>query len=229
MAWNKAVPATTTIVSSSCAQFLANWQALATTMSAQHGAITLSSSTHSAGTCEILYVGTTAQVAALTPAACAVAWDTTLKDVFSFTETASSNGGGFVPSGTYMLFYANTAPTGWTIQNTLDDKLLFVTKGSGAGGQTGGGAHSTGSWTISGLTVTVDSHVLITAEMPAHTHSFTACPAGVFGGSAGFYGFAVGITSTSTGGGGGHTHTGSFTSDAAWRPAAYCYIVCIKT
>ena len=53
----------------------------------------------------------------------------------------------FVPAGTKMLFYQDTAPTGWTIDATVDDKLIFVSKGSGAGGETGGGAHSTGTWT----------------------------------------------------------------------------------
>ena len=40
---------------------------------------------------------------------------------------------------TKMLIYANTAPANWTIDAALDDKLVFVTKGSVAGGQTGGG------------------------------------------------------------------------------------------
>jgi len=65
------------------------------------------------------------------------------------------------PATTPMAFYLDAAPTLWTINNTLDDKLLFVTKGSVAGGETGGGTHATGTWTIAGLT------------KDAHTHSFT--------------------------------------------------------
>ena len=129
-------------------------------------------------------------------------------------------------SGVKMLFYQDTAPTGWVLLNTLDDKLLYVTKGSAAGGQTGGGVHSTGSWTISGITVTVDNHTLTIAEMPAHTHTVTACPAGPWGASAGYYGDDVPIVSSSTGGDGGHNHTGSNVSNGTWRPAAYCAIIC---
>ena len=71
-----------------------------------------------------------------------------------------------IPAGTKMIFYADTAPTGWTLLNTLDDKLLYITKGSGAGGQTGGGVHSSGSWTISGLTANSHTHT-----GPSHTHT----------------------------------------------------------
>lgn len=129
------------------------------------------------------------------------------------------------PSGTKMLFYQDTAPTGWTIQNTLDDKLVYVTKGSAAGGQVGGGVHSTGSWTISGIAA--NSHVLTIAEMPAHTHDMPNQGLGVnahwyAGGSSDDYG-----TTGSTGGGGGHTHTATHTP--GWRPAAYCCIICEKT
>lgn len=71
-------------------------------------------------------------------------------------------------AGTKMVFYQDTAPSGWTIDTTLDDKLLFITKGSGAGGQTGGGAHSSGTWTQPTHTHTGPSH---THTGPSHTHS----------------------------------------------------------
>jgi hypothetical protein len=90
-----------------------------------------------------------------------------------------------IPAATKMLFYADTAPAGWTIDNTLDDKLVYVTKGSAAGGQTGGAAHSAGTWTQPNHTHTGPSHThtgpshthttpavaLSIAEMPAHDHS----------------------------------------------------------
>jgi hypothetical protein len=144
-------------------------------------------------------------------------------------ELQMTSGGalaGGIPSGTKMLFYQDTAPTGWTINNTLDDKLLFVTKGSAAGGQTGGGAHSTGSWTISGIAV--DSHVLTTAEMPAHTHTVPHANSTSVGPYwPGSNAIVPGTTtSSSTGGGGGHTH--GVTVTAGWRPAAYCAIIATK-
>src|SRR5512139_600268 len=74
-----------------------------------------------------------------------------LQDAVEMLESRYGNTGNEnIPSGTKMLFYANTAPnSGWTIVTSIDDVLVFQTKGSGAGGQTGGGVHSTGSWTIS--------------------------------------------------------------------------------
>jgi hypothetical protein len=73
-----------------------------------------------------------------------------------------------IPAATKMLFYADTAPAGWTIDNTLDDKLVYVTKGSAAGGQTGGAAHSAGTWTQPNHTHTGPSH---THTGPSHTHT----------------------------------------------------------
>ena len=171
------------------------------------------------------------------------------KDVGGVTTLFRRNSDGIsvleFPSGTKMLFYQDTAPTGWTIQNALDDKVVYITKGSVAGGETGGGAHSTGSWTISGLSGA--SHTLTTSEVPAHTH-FTAGDESVASGSAldntapmvreyniitaaayslvkSTLSATIGLTSSS-GGGGGHTHTVS--SDGTWRPAAYCCIIAEK-
>jgi hypothetical protein len=122
------------------------------------------------------------------------------------------------PAGTKMVFYQDTAPTGWTIENTLDDKLLFITKGSAAGGQKGGGAHSTGTWTQ-------PSHTLTEAEIPSHRHALMnstnthdemwgAGQAGDNAGSPQYSGY--------TGGGGAHYH------GTTWRPAAYCAIIASK-
>jgi len=121
---------------------------------------------------------------------------------------------------TKMLIYANVAPANWTIDATLDDKLVFVTKGSGAGGQTGGGAHSTGTWTQ-------PDHTLITAETPAHVHSVSGYIAAHGGGAYIKWGVdsttnPTSANTSSVGSDGAHNH------GTAWRPAAYCFIVCAK-
>ncbi len=67
-----------------------------------------------------------------------------------------------------MLFYMDTAPLGWTLLNTLDDKIVYVTKGSAAGGQTGGAVHSAGTWTQPSHTHSGPSH---THTGPSHTHT----------------------------------------------------------
>lgn len=111
-------------------------------------------------------------------------------------------------AGTKMLFYQDTAPAGWTLQNTLDDKLVFVTKGSVAGGQTGGAVHASGAWTITGI------------SMAAHTHSV---------GNSAYQPLAYQVTGPEYG---PPTVTGSaspaVTADGTWRPAAYSCIICSK-
>lgn len=175
MAWDKTVPTNTTIISSSPAQFVANWTGIDSFVKQNHYAIDAATIHHSAGECSVLLVAPTTILQALTPVPCAIGWDTTLQDMITWNATTSAttytNRGGFVPSGTLMLFYQDTAPTGWTINNTLDDKLVYITKGSGAGGEIGGTYHTIGSWGISGFGGAADSHTLTIAELAAHTHS----------------------------------------------------------
>jgi len=92
----------------------------------------------------------------------------------SGNEIQLTNGGSpaSIPSGSKMLFYADTAPSGWTLINTMDDKLVFVTKGSGAGGQTGGGTHSSGTWAISGLSDSGHTHGPGSYTVAAHNHQW---------------------------------------------------------
>ena len=67
-----------------------------------------------------------------------------------------------LPTGTRMVFYQPSAPTGWTKVVSVNDRVLRVV--SGAGGSTGG------NWQISG--VTIGGTTLTVNQMPAHTHSF---------------------------------------------------------
>lgn len=64
------------------------------------------------------------------------------------------------PAGTKMIFFQASAPTGWTQDTAVNDRVLKVV--SGTGGGTGG------SWTITG--VTVDNHAITAGEMPVHNH-----------------------------------------------------------
>jgi hypothetical protein len=81
-----------------------------------------------------------------------------------------------VPSGKTVLFEKNTAVTGYTLEVDVDDSLVYITKGSAAGGETGGTAAASGSWTQSdhdhgagsGYT---DGHALTISQMPSHRHS----------------------------------------------------------
>lgn len=72
-----------------------------------------------------------------------------------------------VPSGETILFYKDTAVTGYTLNDTLDDKVVYITKGSVAGGETGGSLHSSGTWTKPVHAHTGPSH---THTGPSHDH-----------------------------------------------------------
>lgn len=140
---------------------------------------------------------------------------------------------GAIPSGTKMLFYQDSAPTGWTIQNTLDDKLVFISKGSVAGGEVGGGAHSTGTWT-----------------QPVHAHSVAThwhhAPVGKDGtnltwnstppfGTSGSFSYNRRTDYSASGTGSymktstdGATATGDNATSNTYRPASYVCIICTK-
>jgi hypothetical protein len=85
------------------------------------------------------------------------------------TLTALLTLAGSFPSGTKMYFYQASAPTGWTIDNTLGDRLLAVHGTSAYASSTGGGEQK-GSWTISGFS----NHATHTAhtDHPAHNHLY---------------------------------------------------------
>jgi hypothetical protein len=132
-------------------------------------------------------------------------------------------------AATKAIFYQDTAPTTWTIANTLDDKLLFITKGNAAGGETGGGVHSTGTWT-----------------QPNHTHTYTGVvnhvhtqtcdgrggPVSSYGAysadpAAYMYTGASAYTGNPVGGAASGTTANGATANT-WRPAAYCAIIATK-
>jgi hypothetical protein len=111
-----------------------------------------------------------------------------------------------IPSGTAMVFYQASAPSGWTSVAGPNDRALRVVSAGGSGG-TGGGSNSFS--TVFAQTV-VGSHTLTTAEMPAHTHSLN----GIFDNTGvenvatcGNFNFQLGGTSGSAGSGGSHNHT----------------------
>jgi hypothetical protein len=140
--------------------------------------------------------------------------------------------------GTKTVFYQDAAPIGWTILNTLDDKLLYITKGSVAGGRPGGAEYVGGSWTISGFSTNIEGHALSTAELPPHEHAYTASQYAHSIEDGDDHHHTVILNSPSTyytDGGYGlaglpHTHpTGGSFFTPGWRPAAYCAIICEKS
>lgn len=123
------------------------------------------------------------------------------------------------PSGTEMLFYQDTAPTGWTITAGVDETTVRLTKGSGAGGQAGGvtgGTHNFSTQFASlaeSATPGVGDRVLVTAELPSHDHVQRVFSGSGSAGAVGSQGVTSANTSDSagatanTGSGNAHGHT----------------------
>lgn len=102
--------------------------------------------------------------------------------------------GEIIPSGTAMIFYQNAVPAGWTVAGINDYALKVV---SSAGGVLSGTvAYST----LFGRTAT-DNHTLTLAQIPSHSHPYTA-PTGS-------------ATDTSTSGGGARLTTSGAASTGA--------------
>ena len=150
------------------------------------------------------------------------------------TVTINPSGGGDIPSGTAMLFFQGSAPTGWSATGSYNDHAIRVV-GSGGGG-TGGSVGFTsafsnhtvsisdsdtvsvgGSVTISGncggtqvMYVTTTQAWLTTDQIPSHNHQYHN-PIGTSGGQHGFMdttnsGSSGQPNTLSTGGSNYHTH-----------------------
>ena len=148
------------------------------------------------------------------------------------------------PSGTKMVFYQASAPTGWTQDTTaaLANTAMSIVTGSGGG--TGGATSfydvfnastqpvDLGSVTVS-VSGTVGAHTLSTPEIPSHSH--TTCVArynpgnptpGIRLSADGmqYYNAPVSCSANATtdnaGGGGSHTHPFSVSSSSAGGTAS---------
>jgi hypothetical protein len=78
-----------------------------------------------------------------------------------------------VPTNAVLLFESDTAVTGYTLLVDLNDLGVYITSGSGAGGQTGATGKTGGTWTLSGLSAAAHTHDLSnhTHTGPSHTHA----------------------------------------------------------
>lgn len=158
---------------------------------------------------------------------------------FPDSTTQTTAAGASIPSGSVVLFYQASAPTGWTQVTTLNDYDLRLV--SGTGGTTAGTtaystvfANQTPTITTSGLSA--GATTLSTAQLASHTHSYCAGSYGpIGGGGVGCVqpGTASpsGNTTGAQGGGGSHTHSisGSATSSAITLNVRYAnIIICSK-
>lgn len=132
-------------------------------------------------------------------------------------------------SGTKMVFYQASAPTGWTqdTASALSQTVMAITTGTGGG--TGGSTayfssflattnkSGTDSAPVTGsVSGTVGNHTLSTPQIPSHSHPNGASPSPFFRGNPSPDGIVSGGTG-STGGNGAHSHpfSGSLSSATA--------------
>jgi len=126
----------------------------------------------------------------------------------------TSNGSGWSSSalfvsGTALVFAQTAAPTGWTKSVTHDNKALRVVSGTASSGGSVAFTTAFASQAVAGTNASgaVSAHTLTTAEMPAHSHSFTNILSAGGGPYTPYNGYGSGGDNTgSTGGGGSHTH-----------------------
>jgi hypothetical protein len=103
-----------------------------------------------------------------------------------YVDTAATASASF-PSGTVMLFYQATAPTGWTKLTTQDDKALRVVAGA-----TGGSAGGSNPFSSVMAQTVVGSHTLSATEQASMSVS------GSLSGAASVSGSFSGATNTGT-------------------------------
>ena len=134
-------------------------------------------------------------------------------------KTYFQEGSGFA-SGTDMIFFQASAPTGWTKSTANNDKALRVVSGNG-GGTGGSAAFSSPAHNIASA-----AHTLAVNEIPSHSHSHTVITTNTSGGTKGYGNNGGGNSNTgNTGGGGSHTHN---TSGSITTPHYIDVIVCAK-
>lgn len=124
-----------------------------------------------------------------------------------------------IPSGTILLFESNTAISGYTLKTDKDDMAVYITKGSGASGETGATDKSGGSWAIDGLTNAGTTLTAAQSGLPAHLHtyrSFEGSDGGMHRGGNDEGSTANTSTVSAANAASSHTHTSS--SDSTWRP-----------
>jgi len=140
-------------------------------------------------------------------------------------------------SGTTLIFYQAAAPTGWSKVTGFGHDYHLSMNDSAVGGVKFG---ALSAWDLSGITGTVDAHVLTIVELPAHGHAIdmdsgpinpvNTETVDVGAGVTVIKGMGTGFRNTTVvGTNTGHSHTlTGVTGDGVWRPPTAWVIACTK-
>lgn len=137
-----------------------------------------------------------------------------------------------IPLNEIILFESDTVITGYTLLTDINDELIYITKGSAAGGDSGSSQKTSSTWTQPTHVHATNDHTLTINETPAHTHTVkegSSVPGGSdenltsgddYTNSIKYY-----STTSSKGGGGAHNHGNTDASNTAntWRPLGRNY------
>lgn len=164
---------------------------------------------------------------------CSGTMQTNLNAQFVGGLAASDIGQSAFDTGTAMLFYQATAPTGWTLSSAPSiDRVVGISSDNANGGS----QNATGTWVSSDFNLTINGHTLTSSEIPAVSVtngdiggvSEATIPGG--GASKGLVAVTAARASstlvtgismpagTTAGGGGSHTHTGLVETQSDYRP-----------
>lgn len=121
---------------------------------------------------------------------------------------------GVFPIGTRCYWDQDNAPTGWTRDTSVNDRVIRVVSGSLSDG---------GTWTVGG--VTADGHSVTIAQMASHTHT------AIQNSGTGFLPAAALPTwnTVALPAGSNSTHTHTYSQDGTWRPLHRDVIVASST
>lgn len=148
--------------------------------------------------------------------------------------TSGTAGYADIPVDTEILIRSNVAIFGYSIVTAIDDELVYITKGSGAGGEAGATSKTGSTWTQPNHTHTTGDHTLTISEIPSHRHYlWDGCTSEPYDSCSGGTPVSAdekesgSVYTDYAGGGSSHNHgaTGGSATTNNWRPKGHNFTI----